>query len=632
MKKHHLFILTLLLSVCQASVAQQAFSKWYFGQQAGLDFSSSPPIALSGNIVNFGEAAGTMSDINGNLLFYGDGAIIMNKNHVPMNNATGMLGDQSSSQGEIFVQQPGHDSIYYVFRTIGTAYLYYNVINMNLAAGLGSVTVKNATLYTPTCERQVAVRHCNGKDIWLLSKKYNSLDYYAYLLTENGLNTTPVITSIGDPLTNGNSYGQMKVSPDGKKIGVASNSGLTNGVKLQTMELYDFDAATGVISNSLSLFSSTAFINNSAPYGVEFSPDGSKLYISTIGSHSVYACSLWQWNICVPQNSITSTVYSLSLPTSSLTTNFSMGSIQRAIDGKLYIASPMNQSISVINNPNGQGSNMNFTFGSFSLNPKTSMQGLPNFINPFMPVKPSGFSQTIACQDMHFSAPAGISFTSGCNAMPYAYTGYVWDFGDPASGANNIATTQNGVHRFSNTGTYTVSVILQSPCRTDTLKQQVMVTSLSPPVQVTGTTTICKGEKRVYTASGATSYVWSNNLTTATVALNPTTSTVINVTGTSGNCSTTKSFSITVEPCTDIISYGHENEITLFPSPFTNELHLHTNTTGELVLTDYSGKVIFTKTLTAGDSNISTSELPAGIYFTTFTTSNGVSRGKVMKQ
>ncbi len=549
-----------------------------------------------------------------------------------MANSNSMSGDQSSSQGEVFVKQPGHDSIYYVFRTIGGGMLYYNIINMSLAAGLGSVTVKNATLYTPTCERQVAVRHCNGVDIWILSKKYNSSDYYAFLLTANGLNTTPVITSIGDPLTNGNSYGQMKVSPDGKKIAVASNTGGTvTPTRENSFELYDFDAATGILSNSLALITTSNYINNCWPYGVEFSADGSKVYMSTIGGPNPFTSSLWQWDLCVPQNSIASTVYSLALNSPTPGFSYQVGSLQRAIDGKIYMNS-FSQSISVINNPNGAGAAMNFSFNTLNLAPKSGLLGLPNYINPYQPTKPTVFSQTVACQDMQFNAPSGMTYTSGCSAIPYPYSGYVWDFGDPASGTANTSTTQAGTHRFSTTGTYTVSVILQSPCRNDTVKQQVVVTSLSPSIALTGTTSICKGDKRTYTVSGGTTYKWSNNITTPTITLNPTTTTVYTVTGTTGSCSTSKQMTITVNPCTDITSYGNAAEISIFPSPFTNELHLHTATTGELIITDYSGKVVYTKTLAPGDTTLSTMELPAGIYFTTFTTLNGVNRSKLMKQ
>ncbi len=61
--------LTFFIFLSHFGFSQQEFSKWYFGLQAGLDFSSSPPTALSGNPLTVAEAAGTISDVNGNLLF-----------------------------------------------------------------------------------------------------------------------------------------------------------------------------------------------------------------------------------------------------------------------------------------------------------------------------------------------------------------------------------------------------------------------------------------------------------------------------------------------------------------------------------------------------------------------------------
>lgn len=42
-------------------------------------------------------------------------------------------------------------------------------------------------------------------------------------------------------------------------------------------------------------------------------------------------------------------------------------------------------------------------------------------------------------------------------------TGFQWDFGDPASGTNNISTQANPSHNFSGPGTYTVSLTVSGP-------------------------------------------------------------------------------------------------------------------------------------------------------------------------
>ena len=230
MKKIKIISTLFLIFNSSLFFSQNEFSKWYFGSFAGLDFATSPPTILTNGALNTSAGCATMCDNAGNLLFYGDGGGIYNSNHTVMANGAGLLGNSSTSQGLIAVKQPGNNSIFYLFvinQNGGNNMYSYSIIDMTLAAGLGSVTVKNATLYIPCCEKQVAVRHCNGKDVWIVSHEYNSNKFRSYLLTSTGLNPTPVITAIGETPGQGNTngilstIGQMKISPDGKKLALA---------------------------------------------------------------------------------------------------------------------------------------------------------------------------------------------------------------------------------------------------------------------------------------------------------------------------------------------------------------------------------------------------------------------------
>ena len=63
------------------------------------------------------------------------------------------------------------------------------------------------------------------------------------------------------------------------------------------VELFDFDNATGVVSNSLPLEYSVPNGTNSAfGYGVEFSPDGTKLFASKCFNNNF--SNLLQWDLC----------------------------------------------------------------------------------------------------------------------------------------------------------------------------------------------------------------------------------------------------------------------------------------------------------------------------------------------
>ena len=72
-----LFYSTFVFSQKEANI-------WYFGENAGLDFNSGTPVALTDGQLNTGEGCASISDSSGNLLFYTDGVTVYNKNHANM--------------------------------------------------------------------------------------------------------------------------------------------------------------------------------------------------------------------------------------------------------------------------------------------------------------------------------------------------------------------------------------------------------------------------------------------------------------------------------------------------------------------------------------------------------------------
>jgi len=95
------------------------------------------------------------------------------------------------------------------------------------------------------------------------------------------------------------SRGQMKFNQQGNKLACA----LTNQ---QEVQIYDFDPATGLLSNQVRLYGDNAFGGYGAagnhlcyqeglPYGLEFSPNGTYVYVSTLGN--VTNTGVYQFNI-----------------------------------------------------------------------------------------------------------------------------------------------------------------------------------------------------------------------------------------------------------------------------------------------------------------------------------------------
>ena len=76
------FLITLILILFSFKLfSQHEADFWYFGDYAGLDFSSGNPEPLiNGQLQNY-EGCAAISDSTGNLLFYTNGVTVWNKEH-----------------------------------------------------------------------------------------------------------------------------------------------------------------------------------------------------------------------------------------------------------------------------------------------------------------------------------------------------------------------------------------------------------------------------------------------------------------------------------------------------------------------------------------------------------------------
>lgn len=277
-----------MYSLAFFSFAQNAANWWYFGANAGLDFSSGSPVAVTNGQLNVVEGCAAISDINGNLLFYTDRTTVYNSQNTAMSNGTGLMGCSllSSTMGAIIVPAPTNTAQYYIFTTDCSENsmangLRYSVVAMNLAGGLGDVVVasKNTLLQLAVCEKVTAVKNASQTGYWIITHEKNGNGFYAYQLTSTGLNMTPVISNIGVSVTANGALnvvaGYLKTSHQGNKIAIA-HPYIPNSVDYGITEIFDFNNLTGNITNPIS------FVNGETnrAYGLEFSPNDRYLYVS----------------------------------------------------------------------------------------------------------------------------------------------------------------------------------------------------------------------------------------------------------------------------------------------------------------------------------------------------------------
>ena len=138
MKTFKLYLLNTMLIVISFTYSQNQCKKgniWYFGENAGLDFNSGSPIALTDGQMYTDEGCASIADEQGNLLFYTDGETVWSNNDAIMDGGIGLNGlsvSYPTTQGSLIVKRPNSSSIYYLFTASDRYGVNYSVINIQL--------------------------------------------------------------------------------------------------------------------------------------------------------------------------------------------------------------------------------------------------------------------------------------------------------------------------------------------------------------------------------------------------------------------------------------------------------------------------------------------------------------------
>lgn len=473
--------------------AQKENNIWYFGKNAGLDFNGGAPVPLTNGMLNTWEGCASVADpSSGSLLFYTDGEHVWNQNHVIMPNGTGLWGEYSSTQSSLIIPDPASANLYYLFTTdAGTngfpngGVMAYSVVDMTLAGGLGDVTIKNIALFDTTSEQLTGALNADGCKVWVLAHKWNSDEFYAYLVSDSGI-SSPVISSAGS-IHNCAYFGQMKVSPDGKKLALPLPCDAAGNYYV---ELFDFDNATGMVSGGVQL------LQDHLVYGLEFSPNSRFLYTA---DHNNSAAILYK-QVCQYDVTLGSAA---AIAASRIVvgviwnaTTFFNGSAQLGPDGKIYIVPTDADSLCVINDPDSAGLLCNCIVPGLYLGGRLNDHGLPNRV-----VKadfPCALPTALFTASNHICPGTCTGFTN----LSLNATSYSWIF----NGANpGTSTDINPVNIcYSNPGTYDVSLIATSAAGSDTLTlpNYITVYPYPPPQGIT------QSGDTLFANPGAVTYQW----------------------------------------------------------------------------------------------------------------------------
>lgn len=542
-------LIVLLLSGTMAS-AQRSTWNWYFGSQAGLTFRSGTAEVLRDGAIRTSEGSASVSDdVQGDLLFYTNGRTVWNRLHEIMADGTDLAGDESTSQ-TLIVPNPGNPFLYYIFNTapitsanIGARCfcLTMNVVDLRRENGYGQVIAKNQVLFDDVeiTEHITATADCQGTGTWVVVRSRSTRDFYAFRVTRDRVEPVPVKSDASNPQLVVRDAGQMHISPDGRHLIVTSVAGNT--------QLYDFDPATGLITNGLHLAVRTPGVTIPEPgahYGAAFSHDSRYAYfvVTTDGPANIYRIPT---SVESADDVDGALEFVAAMPAADRWVPMQLGP-----DRRIYIGKPNEAALGVMERPWRSEVDSVLVRDRAILLPSGRVEnGLPNMIGSSIFPQQQG----LAC-----SLPtAGISIVDGCAggcvAVTDNSTGSIdsWEWSFP-NGQPTLSTARNpGQVCFREAGTVTVRLIVRNASGADTAFTTIRIQP-RPTVTTSPDVDICQGASAPLRANGAVRYRWApaaflDDPTSATPVATVTTSTVFTVIGTAANgCSDTATVRIGV--------------------------------------------------------------------------------------
>lgn len=462
-----------------------------------IDFNTFPPTIKPteiGESIYVTSAGTVVSDKEGVFSWFSDECSIFNKS------GQTMQGGQVLNPGPIFDHYckpggggypmrhgmfalPDKGNQYTVFhqrsesQVLGCLHpdLLSTQVDMSQNNGYGAVINANKQFFRNCLLTLSANQHANGRDWWLLVASTQVDTFYRFLFIPGQGVQGPWKQHIENPAKGSlGGGGWSEFSADGRQY--LNHSGISG------ISVYDFDRCTGLLSNLRYI---------SAP------PGGDDLYVSAVFSPNgrfVYACvdevfrveqfDLWASDI---EASRTLLATWEGEKDAQFQTPIGFTDFQHGPDGKLYIWSGTRY-MHVINYPDRLGAECGFRRKAINL-PGTAWAA--SFYYPHYRLGPLDGSpcDTLGLNNLpHAEYRYDLVDSTQAQALQftdvswYAPTTWHWDFGDPTSGSSNTSTEQNPVHTFSQSGIYTVCLLVSNPYAADTICKQVTAGMSNLPV------------------------------------------------------------------------------------------------------------------------------------------------------
>lgn len=462
---HFIFIISFAFFANTTVLAQGETMHWYFGERAGIDFTGGTPNVINDSAMDAIAGCATMSDPNGNLLFYTNGETVWNRSHVVMDNGNDLAGQPENIQSSIIIPKPGDLNTYYIITTraddktgtVITRSVYYSVVEFSNTNPLGIITTKNTKLVNAASAEKITATHsADGSFFWLITltgPNFAAADpkntFNIFKIDQTGISNTPITYTSEYVIP---TLGSMKISPDGSKVVACGKS---SDDASRYIFMFDFDKTNGTLTEDRQIRPDPGLFSPAEANGIQFSPNSRFLY---------YTYNLGNFSGLVQLDLNPTGLGGKTILDAGSGTHRS--ALQIANDGKIYVALYNENgdgvdTVGVIEEPDEEGVLSNYQSASLRLLPGKSRKGLPNFIQSYFVSKILTENQCVF-DSFSFSAESFAPIQS-----------INWDFGD---GNTSNSLTPN--HAYSVAGDYSVKAEMIVAGSTVVIYKQVTVHAL----------------------------------------------------------------------------------------------------------------------------------------------------------
>jgi len=433
-------IILLLFVLFEGKAIAQQGNVWTFGYHTGIDFNTNPPVVLKSlPSIQQPNSSASICDSFGRLLLYSDGFNVYNEKNQLITNGNGLKGSELSNQGVLIVPSSVQQGKFIILTLADNSKskqgLFYSIADINSQ----SLTGKNILLAEGTFLNITVIPHINGKNQWIIAKKYPDTFFVFQMVNDNFSKPVKIYfskPSVYRPEKIYHSY--LTPSFDGNLLVESCYFTRSNTVRnanyASYVFFYSFDPATGQLANRQIIFVSTDKDNGYPKHQYNqaaFSPNDSMIYITDIAIYPRSA-PLIQLNRYTKEfQEITSGVKDEALT-----------AIKTGPDGKIYLTYLNRPYLAVIRFPNKKGNECRFSDNYMKINLNIfTWLSFPN--NYFKPTQ-VGFEYQLRCDStVVLKSKSDSAF----------FSKYVWIFpnGDSAIG-------KTCVYKFGKSGWHSIKL------------------------------------------------------------------------------------------------------------------------------------------------------------------------------